>query len=174
MMPQLSSVSQAFAIKLTAGRSGVEMKRKKTSAEAYFTVEAAMVIPIVLGILVMLIYLAFYLYDRCILAQDCYVLSYRQSIEKGGADRAGPSAAAEQLGEKLFMLSGIDTDCSAGGTVCVSGKGNMSPPLVGLEYFNESGRWNLEVKEKAKKTDPPKDYRRVRRILHLAGAVQAH
>lgn len=150
------------------------MKRKNTAAEAYFTVEAAMVIPIVLCILVMLIYLAFYLYDRCILAQDCYVLSYRQSIEKGGADRAGPSAAGEQLGEKLFMLSGMSTDCSGGGTVCVSGRGSMAPPLFGLDFFHESGKWNLEVSGKAKKTDPPKDYRRVRRILYLAGAVHAH
>jgi hypothetical protein len=50
----------------------------------------------------MLMYLSFYLYDRCILAQDCYVLSYRQSIEKGDADRAGEGAAREQFGQKLY------------------------------------------------------------------------
>ena len=79
--------------------------RVQAEADAYFTVEAALIIPIVLCIFVMIIYLSFYLYDRCVMSQDWYVLSYRQSIEKGGADRAGRSAAGEQFGQKLFMLS---------------------------------------------------------------------
>ena len=58
-------------------------KWKRMEAEAYFTVEAALIVPVVVCIFVMIIYLSFYLYDRCVLTQDCYVLSYRQSIEKG-------------------------------------------------------------------------------------------
>ena len=37
---------------------------------AYFTVEAALIIPLVLGILVFLIFIMFYQYDRCLLEQD--------------------------------------------------------------------------------------------------------
>lgn len=146
----------------------IKKKKWKADADAYFTVEAALVIPIVLCIFVMIIYLAFYLYDRCVMAQDCYVLSYRQSIEKGKADRSGQAAAKEQFGQKLFMLSRMETGCSDGGSICVKANAAMEPPLFGLDFFREERYWILGVQEKARRTDPPRDYRRVRRILNLA------
>ena len=135
---------------------------------AYFTVEAALVVPIALGILVMIIYMSFYLYDRCVMAQDCYVLSYRQSIEKGNADRAGQEKIREQLGGKLFMLSGMDAGSSAGGTIRVKTEASLDPPLFGLPVFEEENHWKIAVERRARKTDPPRDYRRVRRLLYLA------
>lgn len=146
----------------------------RAEAEAYFTVEAALVIPVVLGIFVMILYLSFYLYDRCLLSQDCYVLSYRQSIEKGKEDRSGQEAAAEQFGQKLFMLSRIETAAGGGSTVSVKANAAMEPPLFGLDFFTGQRHWILGVQEKARKTDPPRDYRRVRRIMNLAShAVNA-
>jgi hypothetical protein len=139
--------------------------------DAYFTVEAALVIPIVLGILVMIIYLSFYLYDRCVMAQDCYVLSYRQSIEKGGADRAGQPAAGEQFGQKLFMLSRMETASSSGTRIRVKINAAMAPPLFGLDFFRENRQWILSVQENARKSDPPRDYRRIRRIMYLASCA---
>lgn len=138
---------------------------------AYFTVEAALVVPTALGILVMIIYMSFYLYDRCVMAQDCYVLSYRQSIEKGNADRAGQEKIREQLGGKLFMLSGMDAESSAGGTVRVKTEASLDPPLFGLPVFEEENHWKIAVERRARKTDPPRDYRRVRRLLYLASKV---
>ena len=44
------------------------MRHKK--AKAYFTVEAAVLYPIVLGIIVLMTYLLFFQYDRCLLDQD--------------------------------------------------------------------------------------------------------
>lgn len=146
--------------------------RVQAEADAYFTVEAALIIPIVLCIFVMIIYLSFYLYDRCVMAQDCYVLSYRQSIEKGGADRAGKAAAGEQLGHKLFMLSRMEAGMSGGRKICVKVNAVMEPPLFGLDFFEQERHWMLGVEEKARKTDPPKDYRRVRRIMNLAATVK--
>lgn len=148
-------------------------REKRPGPEAYFTVEAALVIPVVLCMIVMIIYLSFYLYDRCILAQDLYLLSYRQSIEKGSADRAGSSAAHGQLSGRLFMLAGLDTEVSAGSSVRVKGNAFMTVPVFGLDFFDGQSRWNLAVEGKAKKTDPPKDFRRVRRLLYLAARVSA-
>lgn len=151
-----------------AKTSSASAATSENGAEAYFTVEAALVVPIVLCIFVMIIYLSFYLYDRCVMSQDCYVLSYRQSIEKGDADRAGQGAAGEQFGQKLFMLSSMQTAVSNGGTISVKTDAAMEPPLFGLDFFEEEGHWSLGVQEKARKTDPPKEFRRVRRILNLA------
>lgn len=148
-------------------------KRKDPTraADGYFTVEASLVIPVVLCVILMLMYLSFYLYDRCILAQDCYVLSYRQSIEKGDADRAGEGAAREQFGQKLFMLHGLETGCSAGGTIRVHASAAMETPVFLPDFLRGQRKWSLAAGEKARKTDPPKDYRRVRRLLHLAAAA---
>ena len=60
-------------------------KGRRKEADAYFTVEAAVIVPIVLFLFVMIIYMSFYLYDRCVMTQDFYILSYRQSLEKGTA-----------------------------------------------------------------------------------------
>lgn len=151
-------------------RSGRE---KRPGPEAYFTVEAALVMPVVLCMIVMILYLSFYLYDRCILAQDLYILSYRQSIEKGSAERAGSRAAHEALYGRVFMLAGLETEVSAGTSVQVKGNASMTVPVFGLDFFDRQRRWGLTVEEKAKMTDPPRDFRRVRRLLYLASRVTA-
>ena len=43
---------------------------KKEKAGAYFTVEAALLYPVVLGVIVLMIYLLFFQYDRCLMEQD--------------------------------------------------------------------------------------------------------
>ena len=141
------------------------------AADGYFTVEASLVIPVVLCVILMLMYLSFYLYDRCILAQDCYVLSYRQSIEKGDADRAGEGAAREQFGQKLFMLHKLETGYSGGGAIRVHASAAMEAPVFLPDFLRGQRKWSLAAEEKARKTDPPKDYRRVRRLLNIAAAA---
>ncbi len=51
------------------------MEMKKLNA--YFTVEAALVFPIVLGVILFTIYLLFFQYDRCLLEQGAGVLAMR-------------------------------------------------------------------------------------------------
>ncbi len=140
--------------------------------DAYFTVEAALIVPVAICIFVMVMYMSFYLYDRCVMTQDCYVLSYRQSIEKAGRDRAGDETMLEQSGNRLFMLSDMQTGSSDGRIVEVRANGEMEPPLFGLPLFDSSGKWLIGIEKKARKTDPPKAYRKVRRILNLAALVK--
>lgn len=52
--------------------------RKK--AGGYFTVEAAMVMPIVLGTIVFIIYLLFFQYNRCLMEQDIGMLAMRGAV----------------------------------------------------------------------------------------------
>ena len=52
--------------------------QKKVSG--YFTVEAAMVMPIVLWVVLFVIYLLFFQYNRCLTDQDVGVLVLRGSI----------------------------------------------------------------------------------------------
>lgn len=70
---------------------------------AYFTVEAAMVLTMVIGILVFLVYLMFFQYDRCLTDQDVGALALK-----------GCSLQAENKEELLQKLENyaaqIDTD----------------------------------------------------------------
>ncbi len=45
----------------------------------YMTVEASLVIPLVLCIYVMIIKAGFWVYDRCVMSQDQYLLAFRSS-----------------------------------------------------------------------------------------------
>lgn len=45
--------------------------------KGYFTVEAVYLIPIILLLYVLIIISGFYLYDRCVMSQDSYLLAFR-------------------------------------------------------------------------------------------------
>ena len=53
------------------------MKRAQKKIQAYFTVEAALLFPFVLGVLLFVIYSWFYQYDRCLMEQDMGALALR-------------------------------------------------------------------------------------------------
>lgn len=54
--------------------------------EAYFTVEAAMVMPIVLYVIIMILYLLFFQYNRCLLELDMGVFALRGSLAQAETD----------------------------------------------------------------------------------------
>lgn len=57
--------------------------------KGYMTVEATYIVPIVLVIYMMLIMCGFYLYDRCVISQDNYLLAFRGSRFTEGAANYG-------------------------------------------------------------------------------------
>jgi len=46
---------------------------------AYMTIEASLIIPLVIGTYFFLIFTSFFLYNRCVLTQDTYIKCYRAS-----------------------------------------------------------------------------------------------
>lgn len=57
--------------------------------KGYMTVEATYIVPVVLVIYVMLILCGFYLYDRCVIAQDNYLIAFRGSRFTEGTENYG-------------------------------------------------------------------------------------
>ena len=49
----------------------------------YMTLEMAMIFPAVFALVIMILYTAFFLYDKCRMTQDLYTAAYRQSILRG-------------------------------------------------------------------------------------------
>ena len=57
------------------------MGRARFKADGYFTVEAALIFPFVMGVILLVIYMWFFQYDRCLMEQD-YALITVMATEK--------------------------------------------------------------------------------------------
>ena len=151
-------------------RGGNHKEKERTGQQtigAYFTVEAAVIVPVVFCLNIMLLYLMFFMYDRCIMTQDLYTAAYRQSIVRGRSK--GGSKIDES---RYLMLSECSCSVSGGKNVVAAGSGAMtipfSPPFSGV-----NGRWQIQISMKARHTDPPEAFRRFRRVRAIAARVSA-
>ena len=126
------------------------------------TLEAALVFPAAFALVIMLLYVTFFLYDKCRMTQDLYTAAYRQSIARG---EAAPDNKIDTSG--YFMLSSCTAQVSGGSEISAAASGDMVPALL---TGAEEGQtiWELKVSMKARKTDPPRAFRRFRRIKALA------
>lgn len=103
-------------------------------AGAYFTVEAALVLPVVLSVLLFVIYAMFFQYNRCVAEQDLGVLALRGAVSRTEdkellAEEIEKYASEVDYG-KYFMwkAGGIDLKLE-GNQLRVSVQGELSYPL---------------------------------------------
>lgn len=85
------------------------MNRKKM-IKGSFTIEAAIIMPIIIIITVMLIYLSFYLYNACLLSQTSYQSALRGSLREGEGtemEQCMQEAQKEISNKRLPALSEI-------------------------------------------------------------------
>lgn len=129
------------------------------------TLEAAMVFPAAFALVIMLLYVTFFLYDKCRMTQDLYTAAYRQSIVRG---EAAPDTSIDTSG--FFMLGNCSAQVGGGSEISASASGDMAPALLTGAEEGQS-IWNLTVTMKARKTDPPRSFRRFRRVMAVAGQV---
>ena len=61
------------------------------------TLEAALIVPMVICVITLLILFSYYLYGRCILSQDSYILAFRASVD---ADRYGSNPESTVLSKR--------------------------------------------------------------------------
>ena len=70
------------------------------------TLEAALVIPMVICVITLIILFTYYLYGRCVLSQDAYILAFRASVDKDRYDVAPESTVNAKkdrvVGKKYF------------------------------------------------------------------------
>ena len=141
------------------------------------TVEASFLIPMVLCIIVIMLYTAFYLYDRCLFHQDAYLLCYRESItkEESTIQNKVESAKTDVFGKKYYALSSIETSVNRNGrTIALSGTGKVQPAAFGGYFLMPKSIWMIRFAGAAKAYDPPLQIRKFRRIIHVSGAVTDH
>ncbi len=137
----------------------------RRTAKGYMTVEAAFLITWTIFLFVLLIYLSFYSYDKCVLFQDAYTVCFRGSIQKE-EDQVVPYINAhmqQQFGSKYFGVGKVQgTVDRNGNTTSVTGECQVKVPIRQVFTMHDQAGWKIKTKAKAQIINPTKVIRKCR------------
>lgn len=138
--------------------------------KGYFTVEAALLFPFVTGVILLVIYLWFFQYDRCLLELDTGILSLRGSVlyteqkknimEKLERESDRLSVEKYIAWEKGPFKVKLEKD-----KVYAKGEGEVVFPFKGLAFWNGGSLWKIEAACENHIINPALFLRTCRKIL---------
>lgn len=151
------------------------MRKRQTNSAcaAYMTVEASLLIPMVLCVIVIALYVAFFLYDRCVLYQDAYILCLHESYQKDEGEPAVDTSRMEEEAQELatnryFALDSLEASADADGLWSIyEGTADMAPAAFGEYFLMPQDIWTMSFSAKSRKTDPAWSIRSWRRKSQL-------
>ena len=142
----------------------------KKTAKGYMTLEASFIITWTLFLFVLLIYLSFYSYDKCVLFQDAYTICFRGSIQKD-EEQVVPYISAKkqkQFGKKYFGVGKVQgTVDKIGNMARVTGECQVKVPIRQLFTMHGKEGWRIRTRAKAQIVNPTKMIRRCRRVGNM-------
>ncbi|MDE7199918.1 MAG: hypothetical protein K2O15_13700 [Lachnospiraceae bacterium] len=142
----------------------------RKTAKGYMTLEASFIITWTVFVFVLLIYLSFYSYDKCVLFQDAYTVCFKGSIQKkeGQVVPYINAHMQKQFGKKYFGVGKVrgmvDSD---GNTTSVTGECQVKVPVRQFFTLHNQTGWKIRTRAKAQMINPTKMIRRSR----MAGRV---
>ena len=138
------------------------------------TLEASLIVPMVICVFAVLIFFTYYLYGRCVLSQDSYILAFRASINKSAEFKEDPEGyvAAKTdlvLGNKYFGSERPTVHTRVNGKeIIVTGSSAVRARAMGRYFLKPKTGWDYIALGKAKKLDQIKHMRRVKRLKDIA------
>ena len=140
------------------------------------TLEASLIMPMVICVFVIIMSFTYYLYGRCILSQDTYILAFRASISKSedGGDKAAAVASKvdNKLGKKYFGTTKpvIKTEVK-GKEVIVRGYANVRNKVMGRYFLKPKTGWDFMAAGRAKDLDCMEHIRKIKRYKDLGTSL---
>ena len=137
------------------------------------TLEASLIVPMVICVFALLIYFSFYLYGRCMLTQDCYILSFRASVSKDldPAAYVGERGSAV-AGNKYFGSTDPNFSVSVSGDeVRVSATAQTHHSAMGNYFLKPRDDWEYEAAKSATKREYSKHIRKLTRIIDIGKGI---
>ncbi len=137
----------------------------RKTAKGYMTMEASFIITWTVFLFVLLIYLSFYSYDKCVLFQDAYTVCFRGSVQKKEEQVVSYIDAhmQKQFGKKYFgvgkVVGTVDRD---GNTTSVTGECQVKVPVRQFFTMHDQEGWKIRTRAKAQIINPTKMIRRSR------------
>ena len=133
--------------------------------------------PMVICTLLLLIYFTYYLYGRCILSQDCYILAFRAVTTKDREFCDNPAGYvadrnSEQIKNKYFGSERPRFETNVfGKEVTVKGRASVINRAMGRYFLKPREGWDYIVAGKAKDLECIKHMRTVKRIKDIGEKV---
>lgn len=148
---------------------------KGKGENAYLTVEAALVLPLVFGVIFFIVYMLLFQYDRCLMEQDLGAMAlWGCSVE------ASDEEALEKLAEERMKAMYRDKYAAWRFTelasrmernrFTASGKAQLRFPVPGLNFWG-GNVWDTEVVYEYKRLSPVAFIRLCRGLKSLAQDV---
>ena len=146
--------------------------KKRKSCEAYFTVEATLVLPLVMGAILLEVYLFCYQYDRCLMEQDMgslvlwcneVRLENADTVEKQKAKIKSRTGEIYRDKYITWDLTTVDVRLEKN-QVSVVGRGQLTFPVPGWNLWNNINLWESEVVYESKSISPVFYIRQLRKL----------
>lgn len=143
---------------------------------AYFTVEAALVLPLVISAMLLVTYLFCYQYDRCLLEQDMGSLALWSSSTASGyvedteeLNKLLQHHAADIYQGKYVAWKSTKVEVRLEkNQVSVSGSGELTFPVPGWNLWNNSSHWEAKTSFQNSRPSPVfyiRQYRKLKGLL---------
>ena len=120
----------------------------KKDLKASYTIEAALIFPFIMGVIVFLIYISFYLHDRAVMKSCAYQAALKGSLIRSSTsdmENEARKAAEYNIDGLLLATTDLNTEVKASGReVSVSYKGNLRIPQ-GILFMAITGTDSIEV-----------------------------
>lgn len=136
---------------------------------AYFTVEAALVLPLVTGALIFTTFLFVFQYDRCLLEQDINMLAvFGATAPEDGSGE--PEASIQRKASELYKDKYAAWETSVlqitvkGDKVSVTGEGFFNLPLPEWNFLGTQELWKARAYRETRRISPA-DYIRLYRKI---------
>ena len=148
---------------------------KKNGFGAYFTVEATLVLPLVMSAVLLDIYLFCYQYDRCLLEQDIgsLMLWCNETISENTDTAEDQEVKIRNRMSEIYRdkyiaweLTGVDVQLE-NNRISVIGSGQLIFPVPGWNFWNSINIWEDEVIYESRSISPVFYIRQLRKINNM-------
>ncbi len=152
-------------------KKGRKKYKKSNWINAYLSLEASLIVPLIFMLIICFIYLMFFLYDSCLIKQVAYTAALRGSQEKRLSEKEIEQKVnqniEELIGNRLIMSSEISRVINVSVfQVEVEIQSVVKMPFPNTFIFNMS-EWKINEKAVAKRVDPVSYIRGVRKAKEI-------
>ncbi len=138
------------------------------------TLEASLIMPMVICVMALLIYFSFYLYSRCIMSQDAYTLAFRAGL---AAEETSPEAYVSEhrsavAGRKYFGSTGVNFEAQVSGKeITVKAGGNTKHGAMGRYFLKPRDGWGYSAEARVRERRYAKHIRRLKRLKDIGNEI---
>ncbi len=121
--------------------------------KASYTIEASLIFPFIMGVIVFIIYISFFLHDRTVMKSCAYQAALKGSLVRTSVSdmaQEARKAAEYNIDGLLLVTEGLQTEVSTSGKeITVSYRGKLRIPQ-GILFMKIAGSENIAVEGEGK------------------------